>query len=82
MSATLDATNKKKKLLPLSHPFKSQIVIKTKAGTNGNQTKINQDIAIVDTNLPYGVKLYCVCDGHGLNGHLVSAFIKQCLLST
>ena len=57
-------------------------VTKTKAGTNGKQTKINQDIAIVENTLPHGVKLFCVCDGHGLNGHLVSAFIKQHLVST
>lgn len=81
MSATLDATNRKKKLLPLSHPFKSQIAVKTKAGTNGNQIKTNQDIAIIETNLPHSVRLYCVCDGHGLNGHLVSAFIKHNLIS-
>lgn len=56
-------------------------VVRTKAGTNGHQTKVNQDIAIVDS-FQHGVKLYCVCDGHGLNGHLVSAFIKQKLLST
>lgn len=29
----------------------------------------------------FGLKLYCVCDGHGLNGHLVSAFIKIHLIS-
>ena len=58
-----------------------QAVTKTKAGTNGKQTKINQDIAIIETALPHGVKLFCVCDGHGLNGHLVSAFIKNHLIS-
>lgn len=82
LSATLDATAKKKKLIPLNHSFKSQTAVKTKPGTNGTQTKINQDIAIIETNLPHSVKLYCVCDGHGLNGHLVSAFIKQNLIST
>jgi serine/threonine protein phosphatase PrpC len=82
LSATLEVTTKKKKLVPILQPFRSQVVFKTKAGTNGNQTKINQDIAIIETGLPHGVKLYCVCDGHGLNGHVVSAFIKQNLIST
>jgi len=56
-------------------------VTKSKAGTTGKQAKINQDIAIIDIKLPFEVKLFCVCDGHGLNGHLVSAFIKSHLLS-
>jgi serine/threonine protein phosphatase PrpC len=38
-------------------------------------------MAIVDEKMPHGIKLYCVCDGHGLNGHLVSAFIKTNLIS-
>jgi hypothetical protein len=40
-------TTKKKKLIPITQTFRSQAVVKTKAGTNGNQTKINQDIAII-----------------------------------
>ena len=56
--------------------------MKSKAGTNGKQTKINQDIGIVEMKMPFGIKLFGVCDGHGLNGHLVSAFIKANLLST
>lgn len=47
LSATLEVTTKKKKLLPISHTFRTQTVVKTKPGTNGNQIKINQDIAIV-----------------------------------
>ena len=80
ISTTID--HKKKKLDPISSIFKIQSITKTKAGTNGKQTKINQDVAIVENNLPLGVRLYCVCDGHGLNGHLVSGFIKQSLVST
>lgn len=57
-------------------------VIKTKAGTNGKQVKINQDCAFVDQKLPFGLKCYCVCDGHGLNGHIVSSFIKTHMMST
>ena len=59
-----------------------QTAVRTKAGTNGKQTKINQDVAIVEEKLPVGLKLYCVCDGHGLNGHHVTAFIKSALVST
>ena len=79
-SPTLELSTKKK-LIPIQKSFKLHGAIRTKAGTNGKQIKINQDIAIVESALPHGVKLYCVCDGHGLNGHLVSAFIKANLLS-
>lgn len=54
---------------------------KTKAGTSGKQTKINQDIAIADGKFPFGIKVFGICDGHGLNGHLVSAYIKSHLIS-
>lgn len=33
--------------MPITQNFRGQVVFKTKAGTNGNQTKINQDIAII-----------------------------------
>ena len=56
------------------------ISVKTKAGSNGRTIKINQDIDIIDQRLPHGVKLFCICDGHGVNGHHVSAFIKKKLL--
>jgi serine/threonine protein phosphatase PrpC len=26
--------------------------------------------------------MFCVCDGHGINGHIVSAFIRSHLVST
>lgn len=71
----------RKRLAPLKVASAYPHVIKTKAGTTGRQTKINQDIAIVEEKLPHGPKLYCVCDGHGVNGHLVSAFIKTTLIS-
>ena len=38
-------------------------------------------MAIVETKLPFGLKLFAVCDGHGLNGHVVSSFIKTHLVS-
>jgi|JI9StandDraft_1071089.scaffolds.fasta_scaffold365490_2 serine/threonine protein phosphatase PrpC len=72
---------KKRKLQPLSHE-KLKHAYKTKAGSNGNQTKINQDAIVIDTKLLHGLKMFCVCDGHGLNGHLVSAFIRTQLIST
>ncbi|CAD8210462.1 unnamed protein product [Paramecium pentaurelia] len=54
--------------------------MKTKAGCQPNKaTKINQDAAIVcPKNVEsIGFKLFGVCDGHGLNGHIVSNQIKQ-----
>lgn len=41
--------------------------------------KRNQDIQFLydDFNRVKGSSFYCVCDGHGANGHLVSAFIKD-----
>ena len=80
MSQTLELS-KKKKLTPIKKVFKMDTAVRTKAGTNGKQLKINQDIAIVEHFVPHGVRLYCVCDGHGLNGHMVSAFIKNHLIS-
>lgn len=80
-SATLEVTSKKKRLDPIHKPHNIQAILKTKAGTSGKQTKINQDIGIMETKLPFDLKLYCICDGHGVNGHLVSAFIKTELIS-
>jgi serine/threonine protein phosphatase PrpC len=81
-SATLDVnTSKNQKLEPIQKINKIHYVVKTKAGTTGKQTKINQDIAIVDLKLLFGLKLFSVCDGHGINGHLVSSFIKTNLIS-
>lgn len=77
---TLDSPTKKLRLVPLRN-VNYATAVRTKAGTNGKQTKINQDIAIVEEKLPHNLKLYCICDGHGLNGHLVSAFIKTALIS-
>jgi serine/threonine protein phosphatase PrpC len=54
---------------------------RTKAGTNGKQPKINQDMAILESKLPFGVRLFAVCDGHGVNGHIVSSYIKVHLIS-
>lgn len=35
---------------------------------------------IIHQKLPHGFKLFCVCDGHGTNGHLVVSFLKKKLL--
>jgi len=72
---------KKLKLQPVMHE-KVKHSFKTKAGSSGNRAKINQDSIVIDTKLPYGIKIFCVCDGHGLNGHLVSGFIRTQLIST
>lgn len=48
-----------------------------------NPNKINQDSFIAHPNFnqnPYQ-HLFAVFDGHGINGHLVSLFIKQELQS-
>jgi serine/threonine protein phosphatase PrpC len=75
-------SSKKTKLEPIPKQNKIHFVSKTKAGTTGKQTKINQDMPIIEMKFPFGIKLFAVCDGHGLNGHLVSSFIKTHFLST
>jgi serine/threonine protein phosphatase PrpC len=72
---------KRRKLQPIKHDI-IQSFSKTKAGSNGKQTKINQDMIIIEHKLPNNLKLFCVCDGHGVNGHHVSNFIKIHLIST
>lgn len=54
--------------------------LRSRAGANHTgQRKTNQDSYITITNL--GDKddrhLFGVCDGHGMNGHFVSAFCKE-----
>lgn len=49
----------------------------------GNVTKTNQDVYIAIPSM-FGSKeksFFSVCDGHGVNGHFVSGFIKQNLPS-
>lgn len=55
---------------------------KTKAGSSGKQIKTNQDIVFSSQKMVLGMKGFVVCDGHGLYGHVVSAYIKSNLLST
>ena len=56
------------------------IAVKTKAGAlPGKPVKTNQDSYIIHQNFA-GNKTYnmfAVCDGHGVNGHHVSGFVKQ-----
>jgi hypothetical protein len=87
-STTLEFSNKKTNILePINGNVSGgQLVqfktaMKTKAGTNGKQLKVNQDTAFIEQRLQFGLKCYCVCDGHGLNGHTVSAFIKTHMIS-
>lgn len=45
----------------------------------GNPYKQNQDSYILVPNMlgQLGLHLFSVCDGHGLNGHHVSQYIKE-----
>lgn len=45
----------------------------------GNPNKQNQDSYIIQPNMKghLGLHLFSVCDGHGLNGHIVSKYIKD-----
>ena len=49
----------------------------------GNITKTNQDSYIVNPhiNQQKDLHFYGVSDGHGVNGHLVSGFVKEMLPS-
>ena len=68
---------------PPETPFFKNLLCYTrsKPGSSGKQPKTNQDTIIVNQDLPTGIKLFGVCDGHGLNGHLVSAYIQCHLVS-
>lgn len=82
LSMTLEH-GKKARLEPLNAPKQDRLAVssRTKAGSIGKKTKINQDAIIAETKLPHGVKLFCIADGHGLNGHHVSDFIRVELVS-
>jgi hypothetical protein len=62
----------------------TNFAFKSKAGAMpGNVTKTNQDAYIAIPSM-FGCKDKCffsVCDGHGVNGHFVSGYIKQNLPS-
>jgi serine/threonine protein phosphatase PrpC len=51
----------------------------------GNPSKVNQDSYIIKPDLNHNSSLLAVADGHGLNGELVSSYIKErfpCLLNS
>ena len=51
---------------------------RTKAGTLDGKPKTNQDNFIAIQNyLTSECSLFGVCDGHGINGHMVSETIKK-----
>lgn len=74
---------RKARLEPLSGTRHDRLTVnyRTKPGCVGKKIKINQDAVIAETKLPHGLKLFCVADGHGLNGHHVSEFIRTELIS-
>lgn len=49
----------------------------------GNITKTNQDVYIAIPSFANSKEksYFAVCDGHGVNGHFVSGYIKQHLPS-
>jgi serine/threonine protein phosphatase PrpC len=53
--------------------------VKTRQGFIPSQAKPNQDSFISVKNLSgiEGLWMFGVCDGHGINGHLVSDFVKK-----
>jgi len=53
--------------------------VKTRQGFIPSQAKPNQDSFISVKNLGgiEGLWMFGVCDGHGVNGHLVSDFVKK-----
>ena len=62
----------------------TNFAFKTRAGAlPGNVVKTNQDSYIVHTNFCQmrEAAFYAICDGHGVNGHLVSGFVKEVLPS-
>lgn len=81
-----DKENKDNALSP-EPALKTNSVLKTYKGksqagqTEHQQRKINQDSYLIMTNVNKinDYNLFCVFDGHGLNGHLVSEFVKHYL---
>jgi len=60
----------------------SNYAVKTKAGAlPGKPVKINQDSYIITPNFCKNKLKYffSVCDGHGVNGHLASQYVKKIL---
>lgn len=70
------------KSIPLTKKI-TNIAHITKTGFNGfhrkGPQKVNQDNFFINTFDEYNISFIGVCDGHGANGHLVSAFLKEYL---
>ena len=56
----------------------------TRAGTfNSGKTKINQDSYIILNNIfKLNFDILAIMDGHGMNGHLVSQYLKKKIIKT
>jgi serine/threonine protein phosphatase PrpC len=64
--------------------FISRCLYKTRVGqVNGRNKKENQDSFIIHSNLENNPScyLFSVCDGHGVNGHQVSRYLKKSFVS-
>ena len=78
-SPMLSATELKKQFDKII-PQITKWAVKTKPGSlPGKPVKTNQDSYIsVQNFMKYKkIHIYSVCDGHGVNGHIVSQFIKK-----
>ncbi|EGR34564.1 protein phosphatase 2C, putative [Ichthyophthirius multifiliis] len=80
----IEKTQSQQQLQPnlLKQQQKIKYSIKTKPGlTIQKIQKINQDSAILNPKNLSGLNLnlFAICDGHGLNGHLVSQLISKVL---
>lgn len=89
--ATPAQVNSQNKTFEIVSPLKpaftrtvTNFAFKSKAGAMpGNVTKTNQDVYIAVPSM-FGSRersFFSVCDGHGVNGHFVSGYIKQNLPS-
>ena len=69
--------------VPSSQNVVNRCLYKTRVGaTAGRNKKENQDSFIIHQNLQgiNGCYLFAVCDGHGVNGHHVSRYLKRNLV--
>ena len=75
----LDVTNPPKKLDYSRINLVSHL---SKAGFSNGVLKTNQDNYIVKLNLnnKKDRSLFAICDGHGVQGHLVSTFVKNTII--
>ena len=72
----------RKKLLPIKiKKFTKTIAVKSREGfiRRKNLRKTNQDNFLILEKLLYveNFALFCIFDGHGINGHFISLFLRQ-----